>query len=55
MIRTTIRKENIGERNFKKHFEFHNGKIEEHEFGCFYTMSIHKNHVKKQKYGTESV
>ena len=28
---------------------------QEHEFGCFYTMSIHKNHFKKQKYGTESV
>ena len=28
---------------------------QEHEFGCFYTMSIYKNHFKKQKYGTESV
>ena len=27
-------------------------KTQEHEFGCFYTMSIHKNHFKKQNYGT---
>ena len=27
----------------------------EREFGCFYIMLIHKNHFKKQKYGTESV
>ena len=28
---------------------------QEHEFECFCTMSIHKNHFKKQKYGTEPV
>ena len=28
---------------------------QEHEFVCFYAMSAHKNHFKKQKYGTESV
>ena len=31
------------------------GQTQEHEFGCFYTMSIHKNRFKKQKYGTKSV
>ena len=28
---------------------------QEHEFECFYTVSIHKNHFKKQHYGTEPV
>ena len=50
-----MRKENIGQRIFKKPFEFHNYQTEEHEFGCFYLISIHNNHFKKQKYGTESV
>ena len=31
------------------------GLAQEHEFGCFYTMPIHKNYFKKQKYGIESV
>ena len=25
---------------------------QKHEFGCFYTMSVHNNHFNKQKYGT---
>ena len=25
---------------------------QKHKFRCFYTMSLHKNHFKKQKYGT---
>ena len=28
---------------------------QEHEFGYCYTMSAHKNHFEKRKYGTESV
>ena len=28
---------------------------QKHESGCFYTMSVHKNYFKKEKYGTESV
>ena len=49
----------MGQHSFKKHFKFQN--FSEifycflHEFGCFYTMSVHKNDFKKQKYGTESV
>ena len=29
--------------------------IQEQKFGYFYTISIRKNHFKKQKYRTESV
>ena len=46
---------------FKKHSKFQDrntllwdGQTQEHEFGCFYTMSVHKNYFKKEKYGTES-
>ena len=28
---------------------------QEHEFGCFYTMSVYKNYSTNEKYGTESV
>ena len=27
---------------------------QEHEFGCFYTISVHKNNFKKEKFGAES-
>ena len=27
---------------------------QKHEFGYFYTMSVHKNYFKKEKYETES-
>ena len=48
---------------FKKYSRFQNfrnillwhEKSQAHEYGCFYTMSIRKNHFKKQKYGPESV
>ena len=49
-----LRKENIGQLNFKKPFGFHSFR-ETFTVACFYTMSIHKNPFKKQKYGTESV
>ena len=52
----------MGKCNFKKPFELHNfndlfycGMTHEHEFECFYTMSINKNHFKKQKYVTKFV
>ena len=32
-----------------------NVQVQEYQFGCFYTRSIHKNRFKEQKYGTESV
>ena len=32
-----------------------NSWTQEHELGCFYTMSTHKDHLKKQKYGTKSI
>ena len=50
------------EGNFKKPFEFHkfseifylwHDQTQEHEFRCFYAMSIHKNHSKTQRYETE--
>ena len=39
-------------RKFIEIFQLHD-QAQEHELGCFYRMSIHKNHFKKQKYGTE--
>ena len=63
-IRTTIRKENMGQRNFRKHFKFHNfseifycdmTRLRNANVSVFYVMSVHKNHFKIQKYGTESV
>ena len=50
----------MGQRSFKKPFEFYKFReilywTQEHKFGCFYTISIHKNHFEKQNYGTESV
>ena len=57
LIRTTLRKENTRQHNFKKHFKFCNfneiffvwhEQTQKHEFECFYTMSTHKNHFKKQ-------
>ena len=62
--RTILRNKNMGQTLFKKHSKLQkfrwnillwHAQIQEHEFGCFYTMSIHKNHSRKQKYGTESV
>ena len=60
-----LRLKNLEESLIKKHSKFQNfneifillwhDQTQEHEFGCFYTMSAHKNHFKKQKYGTESV
>ena len=40
--------------NFNEIFQLHD-QAQEHEFGCFYTMLIHKNHFRKQIYATESV
>ena len=54
----------MGKCNFKKPFELHSfndlfllwhDQTHEHEFECFYTMSINKNHFKKQKYVTKFV
>ena len=57
MIRTTLRKENIRQRNFKKHFKFQNTSEifycdmtilrNKNLSECFYKISIHKNHFKK--------
>ena len=53
----------MGQRNFKKHFELYNfseilycgiTRLRNMNLSV-YAMSIHKNHLKKQKYGTESV
>ena len=46
--------------HFKKLFHIFNFSLfhyqtQEHEFGCLYAMSIHKNHFKKRKYGTDPV
>ena len=61
--RTILRNKNMGQSQFKKHSKFQNfhkyfnghDQTQEHKVECFYTMSIHKNYFKKQKYGTESV
>ena len=59
--RTILRNKSIGQNSFKKHSKFQwnillwHDQTQEHKFWCFYTMSIHKNHFKKQKYGAESV
>ena len=54
----------MGQRNLMKHFKFHDfseifyrgmTRLKNTDFECFYTMSIKKNHFKKQKYGTVSV
>ena len=59
-MRTTLRKENIGQTNFKKLFKFHNFmeifycdiiRNQEHEFGCFSTIAIYQNYFRKEKYG----
>ena len=41
--------------SFNEIFLLQHEQNKEHEFECFYTMSIHKNRFKKEKYGTESV
>ena len=52
--RTILTNKNMGQSLFKKHSKFrwnillwHN-QTQEHEFGCFYTMSVHKNYFKKE-------
>ena len=52
--RTILINKNMGQSLFKKHSKFrwnillwHN-QTQEHEFGCFYTMSVHKNYFKKE-------
>ena len=48
----------VGRIHFKKLYRNispRHDQAQEQEFGCFYTMPIYKNHLKKQKYGTESV
>ena len=54
----------MGQRNFRKHFKFHNfseifycdmTRLRNANVSVFYVMSVHKNHFKIQKYGTESV
>ena len=44
----------MGQSLFKKYLWWHD-QAQKHKFGCFYTIAAHKNHFKKQKYGTESV
>ena len=53
----------MGQSLFKKHSKSQNydqifclwhDLTQEHEFGCFYSMSAHKNYFKKEKYGTGS-
>ena len=50
------------QRNFKKHFKLHNfseifycdmSRLKTTNLKCFYTMSIYKNHFKKQRYRIE--
>ena len=52
----------MGQRNFKKRFEFHNfseilycgmARLRNMNLGVF--IQCQKNHFKKEKYGTESV
>ena len=48
----------MGQLDFKKHVKSRNFSVifyqtQQHE--CFCAMLIHKNHFKKQKYGTEFV
>ena len=52
--RTILTNKNMGQSLFKKHSKFrwnillwHN-QTQEHEFGYFYTMSVHKNYFKKE-------
>ena len=53
-LRTILTNKNVGQSLFKKHSKFrwniflwHN-QTQEHEFWCFYTMSVHKNYFKKE-------
>ena len=64
IILTTLRKGKLGQLNFKKHFlipQFQwnillwHDQTQKHGFECFYTISIHKNYFKKQKYDIEFV
>ena len=52
--RTILTNKNMGQSLFKKHSKFrwnillwHN-QTQEHEFGCFYTVSVHRNYFKKE-------
>ena len=41
-----------------KYFNFSklwHDQAQKNELKCFVTISVHKNHFKKQKYGTESI
>ena len=53
--RTILRNKNMGQSLFKKHSKFQNfdeifycgmTRLRNTKFGCFYTMSVHKNHKK---------
>ena len=59
-----LRSDFVGHIHFKKLIKFRkiywnipllHDQTQEHEFGCFYRMSVHKNYFKKEKYGTKSV
>ena len=61
---TISRDKNMGQSLFKKHLKFQTfdeifyygmTRVRNTKFGCFYTTSLHKNHFKKQSYGTVSV
>ena len=63
--RTILRNKNMGQSLFKKHSKFQNfdetfycgmTRLRNTKFGCFYTMSVHKNHKKynNNKNGAES-
>ena len=59
-VRNILRNKNMGQSLFRKHLKFQNFdeifyQTQKDEFGCFCTTSVHKNFLKKQKYGTESV
>ena len=53
-LRTILTNKNVGQSLFKKHSKFRwnillwHDQTQEHEFGCFYTMSVHKNYFKKE-------
>ena len=53
----------MGQSLFKKHLKFQNldeifycgmtRHTQKHKIGCFHTISVHKNQIKKGKHGTE--
>ena len=63
-MRTTLRKGNVGQHNFKKPFEFNSfseifyggiTRLRNKNSDVFYSISAHKNHFKKREYGTDFV